>query len=148
VEQKGLAPAELVAADFFHPFVSCLLAVLVLHDDPSFQRRRRPRLSLASTHDLASALLSACLLACRSEKKSVWTTMFSRLLSVLAVGLVLLGLGNAHTVLTYPGWRGDNLVTNDTFPYGMQWMYPCEYFSRWCGGRGDERIGGVEAEVG
>ena len=36
---------------------------------------------------------------------------------------------DAHTVLTYPGWRGDNLVTNDTFPYGMQWMYPCEYFS-------------------
>jgi len=32
---------------------------------------------------------------------------------------------DAHTVLTYPGWRGDNLVTNDTFPFGMQWMYPC-----------------------
>jgi len=53
--------------------------------------------------------------------------MFSQLLSVIAVGLVLLGLGDAHTVMTYPGWRGDNLVTNDTFPYGMQWMYPCEY---------------------
>jgi len=51
--------------------------------------------------------------------------MFSQLLSVIAVGLVLLGLGDAHTVMTYPGWRGDNLVTNDTFPYGMQWMYPC-----------------------
>jgi len=52
--------------------------------------------------------------------------MFSSLLSVLAV--VCLGgwMGaDAHTVLTYPGWRGDNLVTNDTFPYGMQWMYPC-----------------------
>jgi len=34
-------------------------------------------------------------------------------------------LVEAHTVITYPGWRGDNLVTNDTFPYGMQWMYPC-----------------------
>ncbi|KAJ4385991.1 hypothetical protein N0V93_008882 [Gnomoniopsis smithogilvyi] len=34
-------------------------------------------------------------------------------------------LTSAHTVITYPGWRGDNLVTNDTFPYGMQWMYPC-----------------------
>jgi hypothetical protein len=33
----------------------------------------------------------------------------------------------AHTVITYPGWRGDNLITNDTFPYGMQWMYPCEF---------------------
>ncbi|PMD14306.1 hypothetical protein NA56DRAFT_610696 [Hyaloscypha hepaticicola] len=51
--------------------------------------------------------------------------MFSQILSAIAVGLVLLGLGDAHTVLTYPGWRGDNLVTNDTFPYGMQWMYPC-----------------------
>lgn len=35
-------------------------------------------------------------------------------------------LASAHTVITYPGWRGDNLVTNDTFPYGMQWMYPCK----------------------
>jgi len=32
---------------------------------------------------------------------------------------------DAHTVLTYPGWRGNTLITNDTFPYGMQWMYPC-----------------------
>jgi len=54
----------------------------------------------------------------------------------------------AHLVLTYPGWRGDNLLTsgltpdgqvpmgslganwnNQTntydYPYGMQWMYPC-----------------------
>lgn len=34
-------------------------------------------------------------------------------------------LSTAHTVITYPGWRGDNLVTNATYPYGMQWMYPC-----------------------
>jgi len=34
-------------------------------------------------------------------------------------------LASAHTVITYPGWRGNNLVTNETFPYGMQWMYPC-----------------------
>lgn len=46
---------------------------------------------------------------------------------------------SSHTVITYPGWRGDNLNTNgsiaeaqglgfgsnNTFPYGMQWMYPC-----------------------
>ncbi|RKF80963.1 Uncharacterized protein GcM1_188029 [Golovinomyces cichoracearum] len=31
----------------------------------------------------------------------------------------------AHTVITYPGWRGNNLITNYEFPYGMQWMYPC-----------------------
>lgn len=43
--------------------------------------------------------------------------------------LVLAGaaaLASAHTIITYPGWRGDNLITNDQFPYGMQWMYPCE----------------------
>lgn len=57
-------------------------------------------------------------------------------------------LAAAHTVITYPGWRGDNIHTNGTvsptdenikpgslginwengtygFPYGMQWMYPC-----------------------
>lgn len=31
----------------------------------------------------------------------------------------------AHTVITYPGWRGDNLITNASWPFGMQWMYPC-----------------------
>lgn len=45
--------------------------------------------------------------------------------SLAIVCLAALGLVEAHTVITYPGWRGDNLVTNDTFPYGMQWMYPC-----------------------
>ncbi|KXX78586.1 hypothetical protein MMYC01_204512 [Madurella mycetomatis] len=34
-------------------------------------------------------------------------------------------LASAHIVITYPGWRGNNLITNETFPYGMQWMYPC-----------------------
>ena len=51
---------------------------------------------------------------------------------------------HAHTVLTYPGWRGDNLHSNGTVadtngianfatangsalhPFGMQWEYPCE----------------------
>lgn len=49
---------------------------------------------------------------------------------------------NAHTIIVYPGYRGNNLHTNgsveeadglgaafvnDTtiYPYGMQWMYPC-----------------------
>ncbi|KAK2625941.1 hypothetical protein QTJ16_005253 [Diplocarpon rosae] len=44
----------------------------------------------------------------------------SFLLALLAAVAV-----HAHTVITYPGWRGDNLITNETFPYGMQWMYPC-----------------------
>ncbi|MCJ1313669.1 hypothetical protein MMC25_007348 [Agyrium rufum] len=63
-------------------------------------------------------------------------------LSVLSVFLAFFSLVSAHTVITYPGWRGDNLHTNGTdddftasgglgmgpnnsFPYGMQWMYPC-----------------------
>ncbi|GAB1741479.1 hypothetical protein NU219Hw_g6709t1 [Hortaea werneckii] len=64
---------------------------------------------------------------------------------ILAVAATALGLARAHTVITYPGWRGNNLHTNGTlpqdnpdtvgvdfydngtmaFPYGMQWMYPC-----------------------
>lgn len=57
-----------------------------------------------------------------------------------AVLLSLLStLTSAHTVITYPGWRGDNLQTNgtvgetsglgvgsdNTYPFGMQWIYPC-----------------------
>lgn len=52
----------------------------------------------------------------------------AELVSLLALlGSYWLGwhLAAAHTVLTYPGWRGNNLITNDTFPHGMQWMYPC-----------------------
>ncbi|OAA61904.1 hypothetical protein SPI_04763 [Niveomyces insectorum RCEF 264] len=44
---------------------------------------------------------------------------------ILLAALVGASLVSAHTVIVYPGWRGDNLITNDTFPYGMQWMYPC-----------------------
>lgn len=51
--------------------------------------------------------------------------MFTSTLSTVLAVLSVLGLGEAHSVITYPGWRGDNLITNDTFPYGMQWMYPC-----------------------
>lgn len=49
----------------------------------------------------------------------------SLLVDVCLLALPLLSL--AHTVIVYPGWRGDNLVTNATFPYGMQWMYPCKH---------------------
>ncbi|KAJ9657415.1 hypothetical protein H2201_008211 [Coniosporium apollinis] len=68
-----------------------------------------------------------------------------RLPSLIAF-LAIWSLVAAHTVVTYPGWRGNNLVTNGTtvsgsipegslginyvdgqpsFPYGMQWQYPC-----------------------
>lgn len=55
----------------------------------------------------------------------------------------LIATASCHTVITYPGWRGDNLIRNGTFeetnglgvgfdgsgmlfPYGMQWIYPCK----------------------
>ena len=58
-------------------------------------------------------------------------------------------LASAHTVIVYPKWRGNNIISNGTkseedktilpgsiginylengtktFPWGMQWMYPC-----------------------
>lgn len=62
----------------------------------------------------------------------------------VAGALLAMGLVNAHTVIVYPGYRGNNLHTNgsieeadglgaafdsnnDTmaYPYGMQWIYPC-----------------------
>ncbi|KAF7592628.1 hypothetical protein BBP40_012650 [Aspergillus hancockii] len=61
--------------------------------------------------------------------------------------LMCLGSANAHTVIVYPGYRGNNLHTNGTveetnglgvtmspnatnnnsliYPYGQQWIYPC-----------------------
>ncbi|KAL4896084.1 hypothetical protein BDV59DRAFT_171987 [Aspergillus ambiguus] len=64
-----------------------------------------------------------------------WTMAF---LALLGLSLV-----HAHTVIVYPGYRGNNLHTNGTvegadglgaavdsngsyvYPYGMQWIYPC-----------------------
>nr|OQO20068.1 hypothetical protein B0A51_13999 [Rachicladosporium sp. CCFEE 5018] len=66
-------------------------------------------------------------------------------LSGLLATLATIATVQAHTVITYPGWRGNNLHTNGSsptqtgsigidydpstgdasFPYGMQWMYPC-----------------------
>ncbi|KAH8821915.1 hypothetical protein F5884DRAFT_106041 [Xylogone sp. PMI_703] len=51
--------------------------------------------------------------------------MLSRLQSLIVALSLCASWVSAHTVITYPGWRGNNLITNDTFPYGMQWMYPC-----------------------
>ncbi|CAF9914894.1 MAG: hypothetical protein ALECFALPRED_009846 [Alectoria fallacina] len=71
-----------------------------------------------------------------------------RLLLVATTCLSLLSiLVSSHTVITYPGMRGDNLHTtgnitgfngsdiagtnglgvgsDNTYPYGMQWIYPC-----------------------
>ncbi|EME45288.1 hypothetical protein DOTSEDRAFT_71106 [Dothistroma septosporum NZE10] len=64
----------------------------------------------------------------------------------IAAAVAVCSVASAHTVITYPGWRGNNLHANGTapeqdpntlginyfanndsyaFPYGMQWMYPC-----------------------
>lgn len=72
------------------------------------------------------------------------------LLSNALTFLSAASLATAHTVIVYPGWRGNNIHTNGTvsledasikpgslginyengtygFPFGMQWMYPCEF---------------------
>ncbi len=46
-------------------------------------------------------------------------------LSLVLCGLWAAAGVGAHVVVTYPGWRGNNLITNETFPYGTQWLYPC-----------------------
>ncbi|KAJ2894499.1 hypothetical protein MKZ38_007501 [Zalerion maritima] len=46
-------------------------------------------------------------------------------LSTLFTTLASLAIASAHIVLVYPGTRGNNLITNETYPFGMQWMYPC-----------------------
>ena len=51
------------------------------------------------------------------------------MLSSIILTVAVSTLAAAHTIITYPGWRGDNLITNDSFPYGMQWMYPCEFLT-------------------
>ncbi|KAH9210747.1 hypothetical protein DL95DRAFT_370494 [Leptodontidium sp. 2 PMI_412] len=43
----------------------------------------------------------------------------------LFLGAAAVGIVNTHTVITYPGWRGDNLAITEEFPFGMQWSYPC-----------------------
>ena len=61
-------------------------------------------------------------------------------LTVAACLSNLFSLVTSHTVITYPGWRGNNLHSpgsiaeqrglgvgeNGTYPYGMQWIYPCK----------------------
>ncbi|KAI4106360.1 MAG: hypothetical protein LQ339_003097 [Xanthoria mediterranea] len=60
-------------------------------------------------------------------------------ITVAACLSTLYSLVSSHTVITYPGWRGNNLHSpgdiaeqkglgageNGTYPYGMQWIYPC-----------------------
>ncbi|KAI0132983.1 hypothetical protein BJ170DRAFT_700647 [Xylariales sp. AK1849] len=60
----------------------------------------------------------------------------------LAPLILAFTVARCHVVITYPGWRGNNLVTNGSieeinglgvgfsdselaYPYGMQWIYSC-----------------------
>lgn len=72
--------------------------------------------------------------------------MSSRALVAVAIAAIV-GRTQAEFILTYPGWRGNNLFTNGsspqndpsvigvdyasnnsvTFPYGMQSIYPCMF---------------------
>ncbi|KAI9838776.1 MAG: hypothetical protein M1838_004500 [Thelocarpon superellum] len=53
----------------------------------------------------------------------------NRSLAIFAAFVTSWTLISAHTVITYPGWRGDTLHTLNATPgdaaYGQQWMYPC-----------------------
>jgi hypothetical protein len=53
--------------------------------------------------------------------------MLSTAWSVIVAGYGI--AAEAHTVVIYPGWRGDNLKITEDFPFGMQWAYPCQYSS-------------------
>ncbi|TLD15569.1 uncharacterized protein PgNI_00600 [Pyricularia grisea] len=52
-------------------------------------------------------------------------TAASLLIRSLIISLAWISTTTAHHVITYPGTRGNNLVVNETFPFGMQWTYPC-----------------------
>lgn len=66
-------------------------------------------------------------------------------MTTLLALVATVSIARAHTVITYPGWRGNNLHTNGTlpqdnpeslgidfdngtasFPWGQQWIYPCK----------------------
>ena len=64
-----------------------------------------------------------------------------------AVALLCATVTQAHLVISYPGYRGNNLKTSGTvpeadglgvayvnnsyiYPYGMEWIYPCERGTR------------------
>ena len=85
----------------------------------------------------------------RPATKLAWKTVTmlssSRVLLLVVSSLLLLAsFVSAHTVITYPGWRGDNLQKNgsleetgglgvgpnNTYPYGMQWIYPCMFVTK------------------
>lgn len=115
-----------------------------LHIKPSVSsppRRARPQLRQKEL-----GLLWTPVVRSEAACHSVAVAMFR--FAQLAYFAASLSLAVAHTVIVYPGWRGNNIHTNGTvsstdesikpgslginwengtygFPYGMQWMYPC-----------------------
>lgn len=47
------------------------------------------------------------------------------MLGSIFTALVAAAAVQAHILISYPGSRGNNLITNSSHPYGMQWEYPC-----------------------
>ncbi|KAK1985489.1 hypothetical protein LZ30DRAFT_747182 [Colletotrichum cereale] len=43
----------------------------------------------------------------------------------IVLGSLFAALAQGHTIISYPGWRGNTFITNETYPFGMQWTYPC-----------------------
>lgn len=76
------------------------------------------------THILRTGVTQTLFTISNTQLYTRYKMFTTRILTLLAIATS--ALVQAHTVITYPGWRGDNLITNETFPYGMQWMYPCE----------------------
>ena len=81
-------------------------------------------------------------------------------LGVFLALLSVISIARAHTVITYPGWRGNNLHTNGTlpsenpeslgidfsdngtvaFPWGQQWIYPCRRSIHECLRKRNDRL--------
>lgn len=51
------------------------------------------------------------------------------MLGSIFTALVAAAAVQAHILISYPGSRGNNLITNSSHPYGMQWEYPCTFLS-------------------
>ena len=108
---------------------------------PTHSQAPRRAISKTPARSRATSLSKSC------ATTFATSTMLRLPTSILAI-VVALGLARAHTVITYPGWRGNSLQANGTvpeenpdsrgidyitengtyaFPWGMQWMYPCAY---------------------
>jgi hypothetical protein len=114
-----------------------------------FQSIARSRLSASafskSFGSLTRVSYTTCYYCPLLKTVHLWRRRMYGIQSLVAL-VATVSIAQAHTVITYPGWRGNNLHTNGTapqvtgsigidydsdngtvsFPYGMQWMYPCK----------------------